>query len=863
MQIKNRAHRTTSIVVAISLVTALVWGNIAVAAAYPFDDVAGDHPYRESIGTLHELDIIRGFPDGTFGPEKRLTRAEFSAILTKAKNIDTGGTKNKKCFKDVRPQDWFTIFACTLKAQDILEGYPDATFRAGNNLKRAEIVQLLCQTEKWIVSHPKKKPFEDSPLSAYFIDCLTYAKENGFLEKLVLHSESLFEPGADVTRGEAAQLVYNTIIAPTKVIETDDAVSTDETKNTEDLLNANDETASSEQDTDDENLEEETNIVKEEPEPTFEPFTPHPYKEIDRDTFANVRLDGNFSNTFYRNEVYYFEGSVLNGSFSEAFIFFIDQTSDPETKTFTGKLDSQKRFSIPVVFRTPGNFELGIIPGKSGSSIIAEISVLEKLPSATVTNTLSTAADTLKENFKDGETVFSWNQTEGNISKLIIKQGTASVTYFSRQNRKSFSLPYEDLKNFKEGEILWFVETSQSASPLNINLSTAWKRSHEKKVKALTHSYRTIEDKKIEITSLPEVAHPNKKIQFKARTLAAAGGEAYITFPDGTVKKVPLLGDSKEDIPLNTAIDFSYTLPEAGIYIFEVNEPTGGAIVNVPIYADEGVPIIPDYFDLNDPALDPKSSLTLLAKRDELLAFINQARKKHGLSTVVLDDPLSEIAQLHSEDMANRNFFAHENPDGKSPEDRRKAKNFPTSVQENLAKSATIQYAHEGLMRSPIHRVNILEKRWTRVGLGIARDSAGYLLVSEEFSTNPLTDGDLQNITEDIRSGANAIRGANGLSNLAMNDALQNVCQSWSNLTVDENFFGFTSPNGKNLLQDVRNAGINGTLQAFVLEGTSVDALKEDLKSHDTLANAAFTEMGVGVAVTADGTLRITIVYLQ
>jgi len=53
--------------------------------------------------------------------------------------------------------------------------------------------------------------------------------------------------------------------------------------------------------------------------------------------------------------------------------------------------------------------------------------------------------------------------------------------------------------------------------------------------------------------------------------------------------------------------------------------------------------------------------------RNNLLTLINQKRALWGQASLTLDTNLNNLAQAHSTDMINRNFFGHINPDGNGP----------------------------------------------------------------------------------------------------------------------------------------------------------------------------------------------------
>jgi uncharacterized protein YkwD/uncharacterized membrane protein required for colicin V production len=118
----------------------------------------------------------------------------------------------------------------------------------------------------------------------------------------------------------------------------------------------------------------------------------------------------------------------------------------------------------------------------------------------------------------------------------------------------------------------------------------------------------------------------------------------------------------------------------------------------------------------------------------QMLELVNQERTLRGLKPLEADPELTEVARRHSADMFARGYFSHHSPEGKDPFDRMRESNvrFRTAG-ENLAIAPTLQMAHDGLMRSPGHRANILRPAFGRVGIGIMSGGRRGIMVSQEF----------------------------------------------------------------------------------------------------------------------------------
>ena len=106
----------------------------------------------------------------------------------------------------------------------------------------------------------------------------------------------------------------------------------------------------------------------------------------------------------------------------------------------------------------------------------------------------------------------------------------------------------------------------------------------------------------------------------------------------------------------------------------------------------------------------------------QLFDLTNAARVRHGLSILKWESNVAGTARKHSADMADNDYFSHENKQGKSPFDRMKDDGVSfRGAGENLAygQSSSI-FAHEGLMNSEGHRENILLDTYSHLGTGVS-----------------------------------------------------------------------------------------------------------------------------------------------
>jgi len=177
----------------------------------------------------------------------------------------------------------------------------------------------------------------------------------------------------------------------------------------------------------------------------------------------------------------------------------------------------------------------------------------------------------------------------------------------------------------------------------------------------------------------------------------------------------------------------------------------------------EDLPVVP-YHGAVPPELIqvflPPDELRALERR--MLDLINADRAAHfeesgGAGPLEWDDTVAAVARAHSEDMVAQRYIGHVNRAGLGPQDRlRQAGIWFLACGENIAGTPTmrvyaghpaieqvytgyptIEAAEEGLMNSPDHRKNILNRWFTHVGVGIARNPDGTFVITQNFITRP------------------------------------------------------------------------------------------------------------------------------
>ena len=107
-----------------------------------FSDVLPNHWAFQYINEIFNAGLTTGYPDGTYRPENPVTRAEMAVFLLNALGISPGPLPGVPSFSDIDGH-WAEIYIEELYDQNITGGYPDGTYRPENRVTRAEMAVFL------------------------------------------------------------------------------------------------------------------------------------------------------------------------------------------------------------------------------------------------------------------------------------------------------------------------------------------------------------------------------------------------------------------------------------------------------------------------------------------------------------------------------------------------------------------------------------------------------------------------------------------------------------------------------------------------------------------------------------------------
>lgn len=106
-----------------------------------FNDVAKGCWAANYIGYMQQFGIVTGYTDGSFRPNAPVTRAEFAAIASRFEKL----TQGSKSFTDVPDTHWAVKYINFAATRGWVTGYADGTFKPEHSITRAEVAAVTCR----------------------------------------------------------------------------------------------------------------------------------------------------------------------------------------------------------------------------------------------------------------------------------------------------------------------------------------------------------------------------------------------------------------------------------------------------------------------------------------------------------------------------------------------------------------------------------------------------------------------------------------------------------------------------------------------------------------------------------------------
>ena len=175
-----------------------------------FSDLAG-HWAADFVEALVRRGAISGFPDGTFAPDAPINRSQYAAIIAKTFQLPSRNPGSR--FTDVNPSFWAASAILKTAEMGFISGFPDGTFRGGQNLTKVQAIVSIVNGLKLTGGNPQVlNVYRDrAQIPTYATNAVAVATQK-LLVVNYPQTEQL-EPLRDITRAEVAAFIYQALVA--------------------------------------------------------------------------------------------------------------------------------------------------------------------------------------------------------------------------------------------------------------------------------------------------------------------------------------------------------------------------------------------------------------------------------------------------------------------------------------------------------------------------------------------------------------------------------------------------------------------------------------------------------------------------
>ncbi|MCY9660988.1 cadherin-like beta sandwich domain-containing protein [Paenibacillus chondroitinus] len=165
------------------------------------------HWAEKTIDIFVKLHVIEGYDDGAFKPNGNITRAEFAMILSRVFDIN-GGDNTSTVLKDVGSH-WAQGAIERFVKAGVISGYEDGTFKPDKTITREEMVVMLSRIINLnnVAKDTSKGNFNDLE-GAYATNEIKAEAQAGIISG---KADGKFDPKNNATRAEALQIILNTL----------------------------------------------------------------------------------------------------------------------------------------------------------------------------------------------------------------------------------------------------------------------------------------------------------------------------------------------------------------------------------------------------------------------------------------------------------------------------------------------------------------------------------------------------------------------------------------------------------------------------------------------------------------------------
>lgn len=160
---------------------------------------------QNHTGRIHQAYIV-GYPDGTFKPEKSVSRAEMAALLGRISEEKSSAEQKAKSFSDVSTNYWANTVIQNASKKGLIKGYKDGTFAPEKAVTRAEMAAIV---SRYLALDGETSSSKLSDIVGSWAERdIKLVEQAGIMKGM---SNGTFLPNKSLTRAEAVT-IFNRIL---------------------------------------------------------------------------------------------------------------------------------------------------------------------------------------------------------------------------------------------------------------------------------------------------------------------------------------------------------------------------------------------------------------------------------------------------------------------------------------------------------------------------------------------------------------------------------------------------------------------------------------------------------------------------
>jgi rare lipoprotein A (peptidoglycan hydrolase)/uncharacterized protein YkwD len=890
----------------------IFWILTPYVFAEEFPDVSQQHPYHDAIHFLAEKNVLQGYPDGFFRPERQVSRVEFLKIVLGYFQDNQKEYAYSHNFPDIRTDQWYIPYLTSALDQNLVSGYPDGFFRPLQSVNRVEALKILfrrVQEQEYLYANIALNYYDTAKTNAWYIPYVIFAQNTHLIE---LKNPNFFEPARSMSRSEVAHMVYQyhqSLQIKKKIAPKNEAQQVVQKEKISLYSNdfngrrtANGEIFSQNIHTSSHRTLPfgsmvylqgnntgiftrindrgpfETNATFDVSQSIFETLAPQgtktssvstsiydtfqlpSKKNIPSDIWEHITIN-NMPDAFHLSDIFTIRGTIENNIQSITAVLFHEDGTEESFEGSVFENASKKYFSLALNFHTTGKKKIALFTNNEQRAVVVPIYVYNQKFSHSIfaNNTLAPNIQDPYINIEnnDTEVVYSWNSKD-------IGQYFPLFFFEFQQKEKNIETP-EIIKKFTIiNDNHFTINKHQRKNFKNMTpgifmsqISSGISSSIFSMDLFSKNTIRSIDSREI-IPAHPSV-HKKDIIIFSHN-------------PTWTQENQNLFfaGISKEDIHSKLFI----TYPNGHVKTLEINtkkvgqetqfsfqftpQENGSYQLEINNIHGEALWNWPLYKLNALPILPHELDLTSIQKEEtynmqnlnqEAIKSLNILRTKHQLPYIAIDNSLSQLAQKRANDLAKGQYFGHVDLLGKTVNDYRSEFQIISSVGENLALSANLNSAMMGLFWSGSHRMLMFDNAMKRVGFGFAKHPEGNMILVQIFAPEEMT---TQWIEEQESS---LIQSINSKFSFSL-EQIHPEHTAWLKQWIPE-VSNNTTAFREELKTMTPNFGCQKRYENFYIESFSNSKIKELLLQLNTWNYTGYKKIGIGINVDSEGLIKL------